>query len=68
MKKKYINPELTVVNLNLESMIAQSIKKINTDSITDFTMGNATDTEGFVVTDADAREVIQAPDAWGNEW
>ena len=68
MKKKYIKPELTIVTLNLERLIAQSVTQINAHSITDFTMGNSTDTEGFVVTDADAREVIQSPDAWGNEW
>ena len=67
MKKKYINPELTIVTLNLERLIAQSIKKINTTTITGFTMGNPTDTEGSEI-DADTREVIQTPDPWDNEW
>ena len=67
MKKKYINPELTIVTLNLERLIAQSVTQINADSITDFTMGNSTDTEGFVVTDADAREVVRSHGAW-EEW
>ena len=51
MKKQYTKPENTVVEIQLETLIA--------DSIPNGGKGNGV---------AGAREVIQDPDAWEDEW
>jgi len=65
MKKTYIEPKNTVVKLSLETMIAGSIDNIDTSSIPGF--GKGDDTYSESISEADAREVIDAPDAW-EEW
>lgn len=51
MKKQYTKPENTVVEIQLETLIADSIP-------------NGGKLSGV----AGAREVIQDPDAWEDEW
>jgi|GEM_PF-1170327 len=65
MKKTYIEPKNTVVHIKLETMIAESISGVNTESISGFG-GMGSDTGG-TITDAEGREVINTPDAW-EEW
>ena len=60
MKKTYIKPQNTVVCINVESMIAQSIKGTNVG------LYRGGDTEG-IVSEGNARETVSAPDAW-EEW
>jgi len=65
MKKTYIKPENTVVSINLETLIAQS--PVSGTSGAEGLGGNGGGTSGSSIFDAEARETIQAPDAWG-EW
>ena len=59
MKKTYIEPQNTVVSINLETLIAQSDPQYDPTNPTQETSGNL------------AREIIQqeikTPDAW-EEW
>ena len=55
MKKTYIEPQCTVVAVNTETMVCVS-GKIDDE----VTIQNSYE--------IGAREVIQAPDAWDNEW
>ena len=69
MKKTYIKPENIVVHLNVERMMCQSAEVTSTTSA-------QTAPEKFLPSDMTvesgtfglAREVIQAPDPWDNEW
>jgi len=64
MKKTYIKPETLVVNLkSFESIMQVS----GGDSLTGTSWGGNSDSPGGP-TESDAREVIQSPDAWDNEW
>lgn len=65
MKKIYVKPENTVVSINLETLIAQS--PVSGTSGAEGLGGNGGGTGGSSITDADAREIIQSPDAW-EEW
>lgn len=59
MKKIYIEPKNTVVRLNLERIMCLSVPEGEAQKETP-SEGNGGN--GL------AREVIQAPDAWDNEW
>lgn len=54
MKKMYIKPENTVVEIQVGTLIAQSPEIPHGEG------GNGDN--------GDAREVIQTPNAWDNEW
>jgi len=64
MKKTYIQPENTVVVLNVRESVLQASPVSDVQGLTDFKKG-ADLTEGSY--DSDGREVINTPDAWG-EW
>ena len=61
MKKTYIEPKITVVELNLEIMIAGSA-----DQQQNFSDTPAVINAGNV--DMDAREVIKSQDVWEEWW
>ena len=66
MKKIYIKPETTVVALNVRDNVM-----INASAGGKRILGGApsgTQDLGGGEVFSDAREVIQAPDAWDNEW
>ena len=65
MKKTYIKPETLVVNLNsFESIMQVS----GGDSLTGTSWGGGTNGKVTPSEGGDAREVIQTPDPWDNEW
>lgn len=62
MKKTYIKPETMVVRINMETFIAQSpTPPVNSGDAADDSYNPGDGSNSL------AREVIQAPDAWG-EW
>lgn len=63
MKKTYIKPETLVVAVNVkEHLMEPSI--LTTETPADLSGSGVDDITGNTL----AREVIQAPNAWDNEW
>lgn len=65
MKKTYIKPENTVIQLSAEQMVCESTQYFGTSAST--TSTGVDDVTPEAGTQGLAREVIQAPDAW-EEW
>lgn len=71
MKKTYIKPETLAVELrSLESLLSMSSKDLGGTSYSSNSISELpTDIKNQIIQEGgDAREVIQAPDAWDNEW
>ena len=63
MKKTYIKPETLVVAVNVKANLMDNSIPTTADS------ANPTDSgAGDITGNTLAREVIQSPDAWDNEW
>ena len=66
MKKTYIKPETTVVALNVRDNVLQAGSINEVSGLSGFG-GNGGSSSAGGVSEAEGREVIQAPDAW-DEW